>query len=894
MNVNAHLLAQTKLYPPLPRDDLVPRPRLCEALRKGISTHALTLVSAPAGYGKTTLLAQALSGPSISFPLETAWLTLDERDNDPALFLAYLIAALRRLRPEYGNAAQSLLNNLSNPAGQTRRVINVLLNEILTHFPATFTLVLDDLHLITESSVYQTLDYLLERMPPQMHLLVSARYVPPLSLSRHRAQGELAELRLDDLRFTLYETTVFLKHLLPHPLSSDEVERLHHRTEGWPAGLRLFAATISRIPIASHRAHFVDNLPYSARYISEFLADEVLDRQGEPLRSFLLETSILDELTAPLCQSLTGQEDAGLILTELERRNLLTSVHASSTDAYRYHSLFARFLRRRLKQEMPERLVELHRLAAQAQEDPTRAIAHYLAAKLWEQAALTIEQVGEQFLRRGLLDTLVSWIEALPEQILTTRPRLLYFLGACAWRKDNWDDSCRYLNRALQSFEPNEKSVGRGETLADLANCSMFQGDFQNTATLIQEALACHIPDSVRAQLLMERVWLAILRGDHSQASTDFQEALLIAQESDDPEVWRVLLIHFSPLLTALSDGLTEIERLCRRASAHLEEKISLLQVAIEGQMTFIHLWRGRLEQALQSGKKALSLGKQLGDSSFWDADVAVILGSIHAAQGNYRVADRYFEMMLHLLEKISLNDFFITTYLYPLGRARWMQGRLDEAHQVYARMTAVASSADPLFIPALRTNMRGLLEIAEHRYSEAEETLRRATQMERDAPLIAIFGSAAPLLAYLYWKQGRHRMALNELLPQLADCEKNATPGRLLQHGAPLIPLLQLVIKYDTPHTLFAVRLLRLLGYTDKPHPLPVPATGEILSSREVEVLRLLTAGNSNRAIAKELFISPETVKSHVSHILRKLNVSSRTRAAIRAKELGITSPLP
>ncbi|MDX1521834.1 MAG: hypothetical protein R3264_09420, partial [Anaerolineae bacterium] len=447
-------LTQTKLQPPRLRQDLVARHRLRDDLAAAVTSHRLTLLSAPAGYGKTTLLA-GLAQAAPELPL--AWLSLDEEDNDPGRFLSALIVTLQRLNPSCGLTAQNVLAGLDNPAAEIRRVVGVLINDILETVPDPFGLVLDDLHAISEPTVYKALDYLLDHLPPQMHVVVGTRHDPPLALARLRSREELAEFRLAELRFTLTETTAFLNEQLRLGLSADDLTTLYHRTDGWAAGLRLLAGSLQgRFPFGE-RSDFIAHLAQSHRYIFDLLAEEVLQQQEESVQTFLLETSILTELTPTLCQAVTGRPDSAAMLEKLYHRNLFlvamelrdqdtsqqrpnesgkTSLFTQSSNfpifqspvseatlpispspTYRYHDLFADFLRQQLAREMPERLPDLHRRAAEAHSIPTRAIRHYLAAGLWAEAAQTIAEVGDQLLQQGLLTSLQGWIETLPAAV---------------------------------------------------------------------------------------------------------------------------------------------------------------------------------------------------------------------------------------------------------------------------------------------------------------------------------------------------------------------------------------------------------------------------------------------------------------------------------------------
>jgi LuxR family maltose regulon positive regulatory protein len=400
-----HWLAETKFHPPLLREDIIPRQRLLHDLRSKLASYPLTLLSAPAGYGKTNLLAAL---PSTSPDLSLAWLSLDEEDNDPVRFLTALIVALQYLNPACGATAQSLLKGRTHPGLNVRRVTSVLINDVLETLSHPFALILDDLHRISEPSIFVALDSLLEHRPPQLHLVVATRADPPLALARLRARGEVADLRQAELRFSDEEAGAFLNDRLGLDLTPGEVDALQLRTEGWPVGLRLLASSLSRVSSAEERRIFMHHLVQSDRNIFDFLAEEVFNRQEAEIRAFLLETAILPELTPSRCQAVTQRADAGTMLEELYRRNLfLVQVSAprgqASTERsishfdrprletedprpetqYRYHDLFAEFLRHKLQQESPERVPDLHLRAAQAERDPARAVGHYLAAARW-------------------------------------------------------------------------------------------------------------------------------------------------------------------------------------------------------------------------------------------------------------------------------------------------------------------------------------------------------------------------------------------------------------------------------------------------------------------------------------------------------------------------------
>lgn len=374
---------RTKLIPPQVGGDVLPRPELAAALRAAALSHRLTLLSAPAGSGKTTAVA-ALPQSYPDLPL--AWITLDAGDDDPAAFLALLVAALQELLPGCAGTAANLLAGAPEMARElraaARRVVGALVNDLLACDPPDFLLVLDDLHVLENAAVLRALDYLLEHLPPAMHVAAACRHDPALSLARLRAQGHLAEFRLDALRLTGDEAARWLNDVMGLGLSEAHLRRLQERTEGWVAGMRLLALSLEQLATAE-RDRFIQTFSRSHRYIFDYLVEEVWQQQEPAMRDFLLETSVLDELTPDLCRSVTGRPDAAQLLEDVHRRNLFLVMGDPAEPAYRYHALFAHFLRSRLRRERPDAIRELHRRAAQATTRAARAIPHYLAAEMW-------------------------------------------------------------------------------------------------------------------------------------------------------------------------------------------------------------------------------------------------------------------------------------------------------------------------------------------------------------------------------------------------------------------------------------------------------------------------------------------------------------------------------
>src|SRR6266705_2113890 len=409
----------TKLYIPRLRPNVVSRPRLIERLNEGLQ-RKLTLISAPAGFGKTTLVSEWVEG--IEQPrARTAWLSLDEGDNDPARFLAYLVAALQTIAATLGEGVLGVLQSPQPPPPEA--ILTALLNEITT-LPDHFVLVLDDYLVIDAKAVDMALTYLVEHLPPQMHLVIATREDPQLPLARLRDRSHLTELRAADLRFTSSEAAAFLNQVMGLSLSAADIAALEDRTEGWIAGLQLAALSMQ-----GHQdvAGFIRAFTGDHRYIVDYLVEEVLQRQPAPVRSFLLQTSILDRLHGPLCDAVTGQEEGNARLEALERGNFFVVPLDDRRHWYRYHHLFAEVLSAHLLAEQPDQVSTLHRRASAWYErhgSTADAIRHALSACDFERAADLVELAIPAMRQSRQEARVLGWLKALPDELLQVRPVL--------------------------------------------------------------------------------------------------------------------------------------------------------------------------------------------------------------------------------------------------------------------------------------------------------------------------------------------------------------------------------------------------------------------------------------------------------------------------------------
>ena len=444
-NAPSPLLA-TKLYIPPPRPQLVRRARLVVRLNDAMS-RALTLISAPAGFGKTTLVIDWIAQTDST----VAWVSLDENDNALARFFAYVAAALQAIKPGIGQTALALIQAQSAQPAAVDTALTMFLNEA-AEIPHPFALILDDYHLIHSPPIHNAVAFLLDHLPPQMHLILIARADPPFTLARLRVRNQLIDLRAADLRFTIEEATAFLNDVMRLDISVDQVAALAERTEGWIAGLQLAALSMQgRDDVCG----FIDAFAGSNRLVLNYLIEEVLQRQPEPTLEFLLQTSVLDRLSAPLCDAVTNRTDSQAMLENLEQANLFLIPLDDEGCWYRYHHLFADTLRARLAQSQPGLAPELHHRASawfEKQHEADDAVRHALAAKEYDRTARLIESFELLMYAQNALPTLIHWIQALPQDFLQTRPNLA-MLGAWTLlgtsRSEEAEQYLRVVERAV-------------------------------------------------------------------------------------------------------------------------------------------------------------------------------------------------------------------------------------------------------------------------------------------------------------------------------------------------------------------------------------------------------------------------------------------------------------
>ena len=877
-------LLTTKLFIPKPRTDLVSRPRLIEQLNDGLH-RKLTLISAPAGFGKTTLVSEWVG--NCAQPV--AWLSLDQEDSDLRRFLTYLVAALQTLSTDLGKDVLGMLQ--SSQSLPSESVLTTLLNEIAA-IPGDFTLVFDDYHVIDAKPIDHALAFLLERSPPQMHLVITTREDPNLSLARLRARGQLTEMRVGDLRFTHSEAAGFLNQMMGLNLSEENVAALEDRTEGWIAGLQLAAISMRG---NKDTASFIKSFTGSHHFVLDYLVEEVLLQQPENIQTFLLCTSILDRLCGSLCDavlpdpSTPGQET----LEYIEGANLFLVPLDNERRWYRYHQLFADLLRQRLQEaSIPGRgekgidVDVLHIRASRWFEENSldvEAFEHAAAANDIERAERLMEGEGMPLQFRGAMAPVLNWLESLPTELMDARPSLwvayasaLTIVGKPV---DSIEEILQSAEAALQNAEPDEEIRDHiGHLAAIRAMLAIPQNQVDTIVEQSRRALEYLHPEnlSVRTTTTWTLGYAYQLQGDRAAAIQAHTEALSISQKSGNTMI---------SIAAATSLGqIQESEAQLHQAVEHYRSVLDLagdppLPAACEaylGLARIFYEWND-LGAAQKYGEHSLQLARNL-ENVDTPAACELLFTRLNLARGDVESAD----------EKVANAESFVEqknfTHLMPDVAALktlvlLQQGDFAQAADLAEKHKLPISQARVYLSQGDTSSALTVLKS----YRQQVEAKARCDELLR-----AMILQTVALHAH-----GEGEQAIQVLEEALALAEPGGFIRIFLDEGSPMAVLLSKIsIQGIMPN--YVSKLLEAFeaeekGGESKAFRPPAQTLIEPLSGRELEVLQLIAQGLSNREIGERLFLALNTVKGHNRRIFNKLQVQRRTEAIARAHELDL-----
>jgi LuxR family maltose regulon positive regulatory protein len=891
----------TKLFIPENRPELVSRSHLVDQLNNGLH-HKLTLISAPAGFGKTTVVTNWLHSQQGDEepPFLIGWLSLDEDDNDPVRFLTYLITALNRipgLETEIGFGALQIAQAPQPPPPQT--ILTAVLNEI-TLITNKIVLVLDDYHLIDSQPVHDALIFLLENLPPQLHIVITTREDPPLQISRLRTRGQLNEFRAVHLRFSTAETDEFLNQIMGLGLSTQDITALEKRTEGWVAGLQLAAISMQgRTDISN----FIQSFTGSHHFVIDYLVEEVLKHQPEHIRDFLLQTSILDRLTGPLCDAITSQENGQATLEILEHSNLFIIRLDSERQWYRYHHLFSDSLLQRLKQSTQDQEKPLHLKASEwyAQNGfPDQAIEHALQAEDFDRAVRLIEKQADACWKGGEHKELQSWLDALPVDLLLSNPNLCVFQ---AWEQfvNEQQDAVETTLQALEKLDLTQECQNESERMR-----------IQGRAATIRAFLAFHKgdPDAIfqYAQLALDYlpeddiIWrntIYVPLGDAYQMARPVEDTARIRFETWETSkkignIYMNIIASMKYCVTLRQQGEFDmIKDICQQQMTLAKENgLSLSPeagwiLAVWGEVL---AEQGDLDQAIKKTREGVELapGGYIGILGVCKRHLIVALYS-----------SGHFAGVEAIIQEIEENGWdrlppWVVTEIKAWQLRLWLaQGKIEETSQWLAEQ-GLEVTGNPDRFNEMEYLILVRFLIATGHPSDTLDLLKRVYTNANDRGHISRVIEVLNLQALAMQAVGDTRQAINVLEQSLALAEPRGFLFAFVNEGPPMARLLYEALSREIAPE-YVQKLLAAFPDVEPEkevmsQPIVIDSEWiEPLSERELEVLQLIAEGLSRQEIATKLVLSLNTVKTHARNVYSKLGVNNQMQAVGKARGLGL-----
>lgn len=896
-------LIETKFQIPQVSHGLIVRERLNQRLRRVLECK-LTLISAPAGFGKTTLIGSWATDPENESL--TAWVSLDRNDNDSIRFWQYASSSLARLvsLPEW--------NPYNSGADFQIETLAAWLSEFDNQSAKEYCLIFDDFHWIDSQDILTNMAFLIEHLPPCFHVILSSRTTPSFPVARLRANGQLLELGPDDLRFNDEEAIAFLREIMGLDLPHHSLSTLSKRTEGWVAGLQLTALSLIGREDAKE---VIQAFSGADRYILDYLLEEVLLRQSDATREFLLKTSILPRMNASLCDALLNPCDSLAILEELDRSNLFLVALDRERGWYRYHHLFAEALRERLSRDEAEEIAVLHLRASQWFEENEwipEAIDHALAAEDYSRTAFLLEKITVSILQKGEVLRLNAWMEALPKELLSSHPRLSLAYAWILVLFKKISDAERFLRCAEDALgvPGHEPSINKfhGELNGEIAAIRVMIFSIQDD---LKETLNnYHI---ARDLLPLDDYWsrwsvefsLGFLHFNHRQYTDAYPFFLRALEISRSPlQIYPAALtleylnkIHgLKGELSAVAENAECLLRLGREKGAYLNPRLDCIARLLLGS---VHYERNRLKEAEENFNKAVSTASALVNDKLLPVtlyELARLRRSLCDGDGVGEIYSRFCGLLPGDYPP-EYQEFFT---LYKVRVGIWLDDRdvvADwwEKHKNNRALTyEFPYDLEPL------THCRVLIYL--NRPEEAQAILEELSAFAVDAGLSAVVIRTKILHAMVHRSLGDFAEAKRLLIEALKLAAPSEYVRSFLDEGDCIAELLHDIAassSNETEDELDAItrryinQLLSAFG--ELPLSKPTEAfrsedkTPSLLSERELEILRHIADGLSNREIALGLFIADSTVKKHLSNIFDKLQVHNRTRAVAAARELGL-----
>lgn len=878
-------LLATKLYVPHPGPNLIERSPLIERLESGIQSK-LTLLSAPAGFGKTTILTQWVA----QHELRTAWLSLDKKDTDPTTFVQYLIAALRSVAPDIGREALGSLHTEPLPVDL---IFTGLVNEI-AELSDKLLLVLDDYHLIENETIHTITRFLIEHSPPQFQLIIATRVDPPFPLAKWRVNNDISEVRIADLSFNRPEISSFLSRTIDLILSEHDISILEKRTEGWAAGLQLAALSLQNcrdIPT------FIRDFAGTNRHIVDYLVEEVLNRQPDHIQRFLLYTSILEQLSGELCDYLTERNDSRQLLIDLDNENLFTIPLDDERSWYRFHHLFADLLRQRLQYTASGMIPQLHARASKWYEKNNfvdNAIDHAFAACDYDRAAVLISDLSDTAWEFERKSKIFEWFEILPDEYIYERPNLCFFSAWVLTENAKFMEAEKKLRRVEEMIGSEDESLSTNELQGKIAAMRAFmatgQGDYNKIITLGEQALE-FLPEEAKLWRASTYFTLGVgktFSGDLNSAITAFSLARKASKESGNTHLylrsnfWLAARLKYSGQLPRALEICQELLHIVKVKG--IEHSIAGSAVnMLHGDLLYE---MNQLDDASQLMRSNLEIIEQVHDVAqkgwCYYGMMRVLTG-----QNNIAGAEEFIERVEKL--KVSSGLHLWVTHLTDSWRARvWhIRGEHTRIANWLAENKISSKNLPESALHELMYIIKARHLIHTNELDDAFYLLDRLLQEQEKGGRILLQIETLLVKAQGLQKKGDLQQALQMTREAISLAEPGGYIRVFVDEGQRVIDFLKTLLQENTVTQQFVRKVLaecQLSRQVQKDNN-----TVEQLSEREIEVLNCIAAGLSNKKITEELFISMSTVKTHLRNIYSKLGVNSRTQALAEARNKAL-----
>jgi LuxR family maltose regulon positive regulatory protein len=838
----------------------------------------MTLLCAPGGFGKSTLLAQYAA--QIGSDTALLWVTLDEDDNERHRFFGTLLHAVEALNLAWDVPPGDLLVHSGGTESQARAALAALVNALCTASARRIIWVLDDLHVIEHPEVIALLESLIERLPDHIGLVLGTRVEPALPLARWRAHGELAEFVPWDLQFTEAETNELALARLGRVLDPQRVRDVWRRMHGWAVGLT--------VAFQAHGRN-ADVLPgaVSDRHLFAYLAQEIVSELPADVREFLLQSSVLFELSPQACEAVTRRGDSEQILDLLYRRNLFVTATDESIPILRFHDLFREFLESELTRCHPEIVPELHKRAGHAESSLPRAIAHFVKAESWADAVRLIAVKGEAMLNEGDHALLEQWLDRIPEDTRRQDPDLCYLRGVCAWLKWDWTRVRAELDPAIERLKARRDASHVIHAMFLQVDALNSSGERERAARILDELERLPLDNAARAQLALQRAWCVLPTGQPGLVGEHMSEFLACAEQEPGTICPRVAdRIHMLCIgLPKVADCFERFYALCELVRGQTTAPWQLAALAV-GSWGF--LWHGRREPLAPMLERGDSLHQQFGSMRLVSERLLQFRALFYAASGKFENAQRLTRTLIDGLktaEAAAHRAVWLRAYQHGFARICWMARDYDTFRELASSLLAPRMAHEWPFVQTAMELVRGQLAILREDWHTAETALQSSMAEHARYRMPMIYGDPRITFAYAQLLQERHTRAWDAFEPVLMEAIEQQALGLLLLEPPHVVDaLLDLVpgeVRRAAAFESVFARLMRWRPKQEETGTLTALSPLSVLSERELEVLERVASGASNKHIARDLSLSLHTVKRHIANILDKLDCASRGQAA-------------